>query len=188
VCPAGEWNPRERFKKNRAMTTEKKADTTQQKSNTTFQVVVFKLGEEEYGLHIDQIKEVVLTPPVTRMPQTPTFIRGVANIRGNIIAIVDLEEKFGLEKSETTGSNFTLVIESDEFKMGVLVKEVPNTLSISSADIEESVFTGDQGAEQSCFKGIVKLGKRLIIMIDIFKVIAEKDLSVLKKKPTPAEA
>ncbi len=151
----------------------------------TMQIVVFKLGQEEYGLHIDQIKEVVITPTITRMPQTPAFVKGVANIRGNVIALLDLEEKFGLVRSSETvqnGNNFTLVIESEDFKMGILVREVPNTLSISSANIEDSVFTGDHQAEQSYITGIVKLDKRLIIMIDIFKVINEKEAQQLFKK------
>ena len=58
------------------------------------QLIIFKLAGEEYGLSIDQIKEVVLTPRVAKMPQTPAYIKGVANIRGNIIAIMDLEQKF----------------------------------------------------------------------------------------------
>lgn len=151
----------------------------------TMQIVVFKLGQEEYGLHIDQIKEVVITPTITRMPQTPAFVKGVANIRGNVIAMLDLEEKFGLVRNSETvqnGNNFTLVIESEDFKMGILVREVPNTLSISSANIEDSVFTGDHQAEQSYITGIVKLDKRLIIMIDIFKVINEKEAQQLFKK------
>ena len=154
------------------------------------QIVVFKLGQEEYGLHIDQIKEVVITPTVTRMPQTPAFVKGVANIRGNVIAILDLEEKFGLSRSTETGhsgNNFTLVIESDDYKMGILVREVPNTLSISTANIEDSVFTGDHQSEQSYITGIVKLDQRLIIMIDIFKVINEQEANQLfKKQNAPA--
>ena len=151
----------------------------------TLQIVVFKLGKEEYGLHIDQIKEVVITPTVTRMPQTPAFVKGVANVRGNVIAIIDLEAKFGLAQAEdaTKGTtNFTLVIESDEYKMGILVRDVPNTLSISESNIENSVFSGDHQAEQSYITGIVKLEKRLIIMIDIFKVINEQESNQLFKK------
>ncbi len=151
----------------------------------TMQIVVFKLGQEEYGLHIDQIKEVVITPTITRMPQTPAFVKGVANIRGNVIAILDLEEKFGLTRSQeasSNGNNFTLVIESEDYKMGILVREVPNTLSISSTNVEDSVFTGDSQSEQSYITGIVKLEKRLIIMIDIFKVINEKEAQQLFKK------
>lgn len=151
----------------------------------SIQIVVFKLGQEEYGLHIDQIKEVVITPTITRMPQTPVFVKGVANIRGNVIAILDLEDKFGLVRNTESienGNNFTLVIESDEYKMGILVRDVPNTLSISSANIEDSVFTGDHQAEQSYITGIVKLEKRLIIMIDIFKVINDQEANQLFKK------
>lgn len=151
----------------------------------TMQIVVFRLGQEEYGLHIHQIKEVVATPTITRMPQTPAFVRGVANIRGNIIAMLDLEEKFGLVRGQENGSkenNFTLVIESEDYKMGILVREVPNTLSISSANMEDSVFTGDNQSEQSYITGIVKLEKRLIIMIDIFKVINEQEAQQLFRK------
>jgi purine-binding chemotaxis protein CheW len=151
----------------------------------TQQIVVFKLGQEEYGLPIDQIKEVVITPTVTRMPQTPLYVKGVANIRGNVIAIIDLEEKFGLKHnvdSVSSGNNFTLVIESEEYKMGVLVREVPNTLSISSSTVEDSIFTGDHQQEHSYITGIVKLDKRLIIMIDIFKVISDKESQQLFKK------
>ena len=164
-----------------------KQDTKKGALSSNIQIVVFKLGQEEYGLRIDQIKEVVITPTVTRMPQTPPYVRGVANIRGNVIAILDLEEKFGLERDQAkanSSNNFTLVIESDDYKMGILVREVPNTLSISPDAIEDSIFTGDQQSEQSYITGIVKVDKRLIIMIDIFKVINEQDAQQLFKKPT----
>ena len=82
------------------MSEKKQSDAGHEKAgNTTRQIVVFRLGQEEYGLPIEQIKEVVITPNITRMPQTPAFVKGVANIRGNVIAILDLEEKFGLARS-----------------------------------------------------------------------------------------
>jgi purine-binding chemotaxis protein CheW len=150
------------------------------------QIVVFRLGDEEYGLNIDQIKEVVITPSITRVPQKPSFIKGVSNIRGNIIAMLDLEEKFGLRKTidEHAGSNFTLVIDSAEYKTGVLVKEVPNTLSIAESAIEDFTLAGDGTATQSYIKGIVKLDKRLIIMIDIFKVLSQYEEQQVFKKQT----
>lgn len=150
-----------------------------------FQLVVFRLGDEEYGLHIDQIKEVVLTPNVTRLPQTPNYVKGVANVRGNIIAIVDLEEKFGLHQqsvNQPKKDNYTLVIESEEMKMGVLVKEVPNTLSVSMSQIEEAGnIVQDGQSDQSYIKGIVKLDNRLVIMIDIFKTLNESEISGIFK-------
>ncbi|MGM0579078.1 MAG: chemotaxis protein CheW [Bacteroidota bacterium] len=151
------------------------------------QLIVFRLGDEEYGLQIGQIKEVVPTPHITRLPQTPPYVKGVANIRGNVIAVVDLEEKFGLNQhKEEDSNNYTLVVESDEVKMGVLVRELPNTLNVKQSEIEDSTnIIQDGGAEQSYIKGIVKLEGRLIIMLDVFKTMSESELNgVFKNNKT----
>jgi purine-binding chemotaxis protein CheW len=142
-------------------------------------LIVFRLGDEEYGLQIGQIKEVVPTPHITRLPQTPPYVKGVANIRGNIIAVVDLEEKFGLkQESNEAANNYTLVVESDEVKMGVLVRELPNTLNVKQSQIEDSTnIIQDGTADQSYIKGIVKLEDRLIIMLDVFKTMSESELN-----------
>ena len=154
---------------------EKEIKENEQKS----QLIVFRLGDEEYGLQIGQIKEVVPTPHITRLPQTPPYVKGVANIRGNIIAVVDLEEKFGLkQESNEAANNYTLVVESDEVKMGVLVRELPNTLNVKQSQIEDSTnIIQDGGADQSYIKGIVKLEDRLIIMLDVFKTMSESELN-----------
>lgn len=140
------------------------------------QLIIFRLGNEEYGLTIDQIKEVVLTPTIAHVPRMPSYIKGVANIRGNIIAILDLEERFSLvhqqEASSVNSGNYTLVIESNKFKVGILVKEVPNTLSITSDSIEDSTaFIQYSTIDEKCITGIVKAGERLIILIDVFKLM-----------------
>jgi purine-binding chemotaxis protein CheW len=148
----------------------------------TFQIVVFKLGTEEYALPIDQIKEVVPTPAITKMPQTTSCIKGVANIRGNIIAILNLADRLGLSggiQPETIGK-YTLVVESEEFKMGILVQEVPNTLPISESAIDQSVFNSE--GDHSYIKGIVKLKDRLIILMDIFRVMSLKELNTSFQK------
>lgn len=147
------------------------------------QIVVFRLGNEEYGLHIDQIKEVVITPKITRMPQTPSYVRGVANIRGNVIAIFDLEERFNLVKTNAEQHRkYTLVVESDDIKMGLLVTEVPNTISVNEADLDESVgIINDSSTETNYIKGIIKSGERLIILIDIFKVVDQEMANGIKK-------
>lgn len=148
------------------------------------QIIVFKQGDEEYALQIDQIKEVVITPNITRMPQTPSYIKGVANIRGNIIAIMDLEEMFNLRRTNTAtdGKNFTLVVESEDVKMGLLVREVPNTLSVPAADFDESVnIVHDPNVGGNYIRGIIKANGRLIILIDIFKVIDHEMIGQLKR-------
>lgn len=144
------------------------------------QLIVFKLGNEEYGLTIDQIKEVVLTPTITKVPLAAQYIKGVANVRGNILAVVDLEDRFSLNgaKQPDVKHNYTLVVESEDVKMGILVKEVPNTLTIADDSIDDSPnIIQDQTNDKNYIKGIVKLPNRLIILIDIFKVIAKEEVS-----------
>lgn len=147
-----------------------------------YQVIVFRLGSEEYGLMIDQIKEVVITPRIARVPLMPSYIKGVANIRGNILAIVDLEEKFGLKEgngeTNLASKYYSLVVESEAFNMAILVKDVPNTLSVTESQIDRSggIVTG-QTAEKQYIKGIIKTGERLIILIDIHKIITKEDIA-----------
>ena len=139
------------------------------------QLIVFRLGSEEYALTIDQIKEVVVTPRIARMPQTASFIRGVANIRGSIIAILDLERTFGLNQLQSEATevgNYTLVVSSESHKVGILVKEVPNTLSVAESDIDQSSnFVQSNSLDQDAIRGVIKSGERLIILIDMVKLM-----------------
>ncbi|PWJ39399.1 chemotaxis protein CheW [Sediminitomix flava] len=166
---------------------ERPQDLQQENAGEMNQIIVFKLGDEEYGLFIDQIKEVVLTPKISKIPLTPKFIKGVANIRGNILAIIDLEEKFALKTDsdipQEEKSNYTLVVESKEYNMAILVKEVPNTLSVATADIDYTPnIINDSTQEHQYINGVIKLENRLIILIDLFKVISKEDISSTMSK------
>jgi purine-binding chemotaxis protein CheW len=118
------------------------------------------------------------------MPQTPPYVKGVANIRGNVIAIFDLEDRFNLKNAEQehVKSKYTLVVESEDVKLGLLVKEVPNTISVNVGDLDEAVgIINDANTEGNYIKGVIKSGERLIILIDIFKVIDQEMTSNIKK-------
>lgn len=156
---------------------------TKKTTGANAQIIVFKLGSEEYGLPIDLIKEVVITPAITRIPLAPKHIKGVANVRGTILAVVDLEERLSVkedqETSESEKPNFLLVIESEDYKMGILVKEVPNTLSVSAESIDNSTgLVQESGSEKGYVKGIIKTDKRLVILVDVFKLISKDEVSV----------
>lgn len=145
------------------------------------QLIVFKLGGEEYALTIEQIKEVVLTPAITNIPHTHDYIKGIGNVRGNIIAIIDLEDKFKMRKSENWKGNYTLVVESESFKVGILSEQVPDTLAVADSQIDNSLNFGagseSGGMDSNYIKGIVKLDNRLIILIDIFKILNEEEIT-----------
>ncbi len=152
----------------------------QQKHLERMQLIVFKLGDEEYAMPIEQIKEVVLTPRIAKVPQTPDYIRGVANIRGNIIAIMDLGQKFALQEAvlDAQTANYTLVVESQAFKLGVLVKEVPNTLTITTDQIDPATdFIQYTNLDLNSLMGVVKAEDRMIILVDMLKLIEAEDIN-----------
>lgn len=165
----------EEVKRDAANVQEEKA-----KSGQRVQLIVFKLAGEEYAIAIDNIKEVVLTPGVAKIPQAPEYIKGVANIRGNIIAIMDLEDRFslnGVTKKDRIGS-YTLVIESDQFKVGILVSEVPNTLNTYQSEIDSTSSIMQYSAlDQECIKGVVKVGEKLVMLIDVFKLMEMDEMN-----------
>ncbi|XOV91666.1 MAG: chemotaxis protein CheW [Bacteroidota bacterium] len=145
------------------------------------QLIIFKLNGEEYALPIDQIKEVVLTPGIAKIPHTAPYIKGVANIRGTIITIMDLEERFNLTTNsdkDYKSFHYTLVIESESHKVGVLVKEVPNTLNVSESEIDRSSGVVQYSSlDADCIDGIVKSGNRLIVLIDFFRMMETAELA-----------
>jgi purine-binding chemotaxis protein CheW len=158
-----------------------------EKVNTKkYQLIVFKLAGQEYALFIEQIKEVVITPNITPVPLTPKYIKGVANIRGDILAITDLEERFELKSAsrekydyqiDTTKANFTLVIASEDLKMGILVKELPNTLTILETDLAQPSLIYENEEEKNYILSIVRLQERLIIVVDLNKIILKEDIN-----------
>ncbi|MBX0332018.1 chemotaxis protein CheW [Pontibacter sp. HSC-14F20] len=149
-------------------------------------LIVFKLGAEEYGIKIEQVKEVTVTPNVTRMPRTPDFIKGVANIRGDIIAIMNLEERFGIRPVPLADDlnpriTYTLVIEAKEYSIGVIVREVPQSLNLSMTKIDKAPsFLQDININENYIEGIAKVNNRLIIVLDMYKILTQDEIRELK--------
>lgn len=149
------------------------------------QLVVFRVGDEAYGLPIDQVKEVVHTPRMAKMPRTPDHLKGVANIRGRILPIMDLKEKFGLSDGtgeEDEGGDYTLVIEGEEISIGVLVREVPNTMTVYSADIDDSSsLVQYSSVEEDCIKGVANTEDKMVILLDMLEMMRSEEVKKVDK-------
>lgn len=148
-------------------------------------LIVFKLGAEFYGIKIDQVKEVTLTPSITRMPRTPDFIKGVANIRGDIIAIMDLEERFGIRpvpigEGADPNLTYTLVIDARDYSIGIVVSEVPQSLNLSVSKLDKAPsFLQEIAVQENYIEGIAKVDNRLIIVLDMFKILSNDEINQL---------
>ncbi|WP_026879912.1 chemotaxis protein CheW [Hymenobacter norwichensis] len=162
---------------------EQSSDKKNVKADAIIQLIVFRLGDEEYGLRIEQVKEVTITPEVARMPKTPPFIKGIANLRGDIIAIVDLEERFGLRPAgqELPATSYTLAIEAKDYTIGIVVREVPQPLSIPVSIIEKAPdFIQDININDKYIEGIAKVNGRIIIVLDMLKLLTPSEIMQLQ--------
>lgn len=136
-------------------------------------LIVFNLGKEEYAVRIEQVKEVVITPAISLLPHEDDHILGVSNVRGNVIAVLDLALKFGLVKESKIGSegSYTLVVEDDEYNVGLFVESVPNTISVSESEIESASAVIGENKKDSYVLGIIKTEGRMIMLMDIISLL-----------------
>ncbi|MCV9385634.1 chemotaxis protein CheW [Reichenbachiella ulvae] len=145
------------------------------------QLIVFQMGDEKYAIEIDRIKEVVPTPRISKIPHAPSFIKGVSNVRGTVMVILDLGQKFGLDTSENL-KEFVLVIQSKEFKAGILVDEVPLTVKVNGDNIvSSSGLLRNTSLDETYIKGIIKGEEDMIIFIDIVELVQEDEVSIISQ-------
>ena len=147
-------------------------------------LVVFKLNNEEYGLPIEKVKEVVRTPGVARVPQAQNYIKGVTNIRGTIVAVIDLLVRFGtvdsIQFNPNVISEYTLVIEDKKHKVGILVEDVPVTISVKENDIDYSnELLQLSNSEQNFISGIAKVEDRMIVLLELDRILNSDDATKL---------
>lgn len=143
--------------------------------------LTFSLGAEEYGLEILKVREIIGYIDVTAVPQTPHHVRGVINLRGQVIPVVDLRAKFGMETADVTEQTCIIVVEITQagrkFNTGIIVDRVQEVLDIVGQDIEEAPQF-DASVETDFILGMGKVGDSVKILLDIDKVLIREELAV----------
>jgi purine-binding chemotaxis protein CheW len=143
--------------------------------------LTFKLGGEEYGLEILRVTTIIGLMEITSVPDTPHYVRGVINLRGKVIPVVDMRGKFGLEAVEDTDETCVIVVEvghgDSSVPMGILVDSVSEVLDIAGEDIEDTPVFGD-GQTREDILGMAKVNDDVKILLDIDKVLAGEQFAV----------
>jgi purine-binding chemotaxis protein CheW len=152
----------------------------EKKQEGTSQLVVFSLANEEYGVAIGQVQEIIRPQGITRIPGMPTFIEGVINLRGKIIPIIDLRDRFGLAQKEADSNTRVVVAEVSSQTVGLVVDSVSEVLRLANDAIDPlpPTITNIDG---EYLKGVGKLDRRLIILLDLEKVLTDLEKSTLEK-------
>lgn len=140
--------------------------------------LTFALGPEEYGLEILKVREIIGYMEITAVPQTPAHVKGVINLRGQVIPVIDLRAKFGMETAEVTEQTCIIVVETSrsdrKFSTGIVVDRVQEVLDIAGEDIEEAPQF-DSSVNTDFILGMGKIGDSVKILLDIDKVLAGTD-------------
>jgi purine-binding chemotaxis protein CheW len=142
--------------------------------------LTFALGPEEYGLEILKVREIIGYMDITAVPQTPHHVKGVINLRGQVIPVIDLRAKFGMEIAEVTDQTCIIVVEITQgnrsYSTGIVVDRVQEVLDIAGGDIEEAPQFGSS-VNTDFILGMGKVGTAVKILLDIDKVLSGTDFS-----------
>jgi purine-binding chemotaxis protein CheW len=159
------------------------------KKKETLQLVVFELDKEEYAVDIKDLQEIATIPEITPIPNAPKFIRGIINLRGKIIVILDLEKRFNLVREfELKDAGNIIITEMDQNNFGVVVDKVSEIISVPVDSVQETPTLVSSKINSEYLKGVILLedekkiskeleeSSRLIILLDFHKMLKEKEL------------
>ena len=144
--------------------------------------LTFQLGEEIYGLEILKVQEIIGMMTITRVPRTPDFTRGVINLRGKVIPVVELRKKFGLDAVEDTEKTCIIVVQitlnDSLLPMGLLVDEVSEVLDVSSDQLEPAPHFGGS-VNIDFILGIGKVDERVVMLLDVDKALSVDEIKTV---------
>jgi purine-binding chemotaxis protein CheW len=153
--------------------------------------MTFQLAREEYGLEILKVREIIGLLEITRVPRTREFVRGVINLRGKVIPVIDLRLKFEMERCETTEQTVIIVVQCQvdgrPLTMGLLVDQVLEVLTIGADDIEPSPSLGHAALDEGFILGVGKHDKRIVFLLDIARILSNEEAHDLSRTAQQAE-
>jgi len=136
------------------------------------QLVVFTLGVEEYAVNICHAQEIIRIPKLTKIPNVPTFIEGVFNLRGSVIPVFNLKKRFGFQESERGTDSRLLILELEGMKLGITVDDISEVLRIDESPMDnfsDEIVT----LNKNTIQGISIVGERIIIVLNALKLKSE---------------
>ncbi len=146
------------------------------------QAVGFYLGEDEYAIYINKVREIVQMQEIRKIPKSPLFVEGVINIRGKIIPILDLRKRFDLKFNEASKSSCKiLIVELEKNQVGLIVDNVSEVMRFYQDEIEKAPAMFSSNISSQYIQGVAKINDKLIILLDVEKLLSFEEMSVLER-------
>ncbi len=155
---------------------------TEKKERTSLdgKFLTFVLGDEIYGIEILKAREIIGLMDITTVPQTPDYMKGVVNLRGKVIPVIDLRMKFSMQEEEHTQETCVIVVEVNGTSIGLIVDSVSEVSDINGAEIEDAPNFG-QGIDTDFIMGLGKVKEKIIILLDIDAVLSTSELEMAEE-------
>ncbi len=144
------------------------------------QLVVFRLGGEEFGVEIGQVREIIKMIEVTQMPNCPDFMQGVINLRGQVTAVMDLRKKLGISANDGEKDARIIIVESGDKTVGMIVDSVTEVLRIPTKDLDDADIITSQ-VEADYIRGVGKLEDKILILLDLNKVLTTREIAQVEQ-------
>ena len=145
---------------------------------TANQFVTFTLGDEEYGIAILKVQEIIGYPGFTKIPNMPSFVKGVINLRGSVVPVIDLRLKFAMQEREYDTYTVIAILEVEEKVIGVIVDAVSDVITLKEDEMQPTPDFSS-GVKVEFISGMGRKGDTLIILLDIDRVLSEGEIGML---------
>ncbi len=142
--------------------------------NDVIQWVTFKLADENYGIAVMQVQEVLRVTEITPVPGAPHYVLGIINLRGNVVTVIDTRTRFGLPRKEVDDISRIIIIESGEHVVGLLVDSVAEVVYLRASEIESAPNVGNEESARY-IQGVHSQDGNLLILVDVNKLLTEEE-------------
>ncbi|KSU85089.1 purine-binding chemotaxis protein CheW [Fictibacillus enclensis] len=148
-------------------------------SEQELKIVVFRLKDEEYGVNVLNVLSIERVSPITRVPKTPSFVKGVMNLRGVVTPVIDLRSRFGMEEKDADDDTRIIIVNTEGMDVGLIVDAANDVLDLSLSDIEPTPEVAG-GINARYLDGVAKMDGRLFILLRLDKVLDKDEIMELQ--------
>ena len=144
-------------------------------------VIVFSLAHEQYGVEVDKVKTIERIQPMTRVPKTPSFVKGVINLRGVVVPVIDLRGRFGLPEGELTNDSRIIIVNVDTIEVGLIVDSASDVVDVDTDTIVDPPEVVG-GIRAKYLRGVARLSEeRLLVMLNLQEVLNKSEIVQLEQ-------
>lgn len=147
---------------------------------TEMKAIVFQLKDEEYGVDVHQVRSIERLQEITRVPRTPSFVKGVINLRGIVTPVIDLRSRFDIEETEPTDETRIIIVNANDLEVGMIVDSANDVIDVPANAVEQAPKVVG-GIDAEYLDGVAKLEKRLLILLNLDKVLNPEEIIALRQ-------